>query len=68
VPRSALFLAALGAVAIASACAIPADPPPDRRSDPSSGPGLGHVHGVDLNPADGLVYAATHFGVFRPRA
>lgn len=27
-------------------------------------PGLGHVHGVGLNPADGHVYAATHFGVF----
>ena len=28
-------------------------------------PGFGHVHGLGLNPADGLVYAATHFGVFR---
>jgi hypothetical protein len=67
VPRTTLSLAALGTVAVASACAIPADPPPDRRSKPSLDPGLGHVHGVDLNPADGLVYAATHFGVFRLR-
>lgn len=29
------------------------------------GIGFGHVHGVDVNPADGLVYAATHHGVFR---
>ncbi len=27
--------------------------------------GFGHVHGVDVNPADGLFYAATHYGVFR---
>lgn len=25
---------------------------------------LGHVHGVGLNPTDGLVYAATHHGLF----
>jgi photosystem II stability/assembly factor-like uncharacterized protein len=36
----------------------PQPPPP---------PGLGHVDAVDLNPADGLIYAATHFGVFRLR-
>jgi hypothetical protein len=23
------------------------------------------VHGLDINPADGLLYAATHFGVWR---
>lgn len=28
-------------------------------------PGFGHVHGIDLNPADGLIYVATHTGVFR---
>ena len=28
-------------------------------------PGFGHVHGLGLNPGDGLVYAATHHGVFR---
>lgn len=27
--------------------------------------GFGHIHGVDLNPADGMLYAATHTGVFR---
>jgi hypothetical protein len=26
---------------------------------------FGHVHAVDLNPADGSVFAATHHGVFR---
>jgi len=28
-------------------------------------PGLVHVHGLGVNPADGLVYAATHFGLWR---
>ena len=43
-------------------------------SEPTSGagatesmpdPGFGHVHGLGVNPADGLLYAATHFGVWR---
>ncbi|MBW3577407.1 MAG: hypothetical protein KY462_06655 [Actinobacteria bacterium] len=28
-------------------------------------PGLAHVHGLGVNPADGLVYVATHFGLWR---
>jgi len=28
-------------------------------------PGFGHVHGLGLNPADGAVYAASHYGVWR---
>jgi len=28
-------------------------------------PGFGHVHGLGLNPGDGAVYAATHFGLWR---
>ena len=63
--RSIPFLAALGAAVVASACAIPTDPSPERRLDPRRDPGLGHVHAVDLDSADGLIYVATHFGVFR---
>jgi len=32
---------------------------------PSAGQDLAHVHGLGVNPADGDVYAATHFGLFR---
>lgn len=36
---------------------------------PTSGrnvdPGVGHVHGLGVDPADGVLYAATHFGLFR---
>lgn len=28
-------------------------------------PGLSHVHGLGVNPADGKLYAASHQGVFR---
>jgi hypothetical protein len=27
-------------------------------------PGLGHVHGLGVDPADGMLYAATHTGLF----
>lgn len=40
--------------------ALPATPIPADED-----PGLAHVHGLGLNPADDLVYAATHFGVWR---
>lgn len=28
-------------------------------------PGVTHVHGLGIDPADGTLYAATHHGVFR---
>ena len=28
-------------------------------------PGIEHVHGLGVDPADGALYAATHFGLFR---
>lgn len=31
----------------------------------NDGTGFGHVHGLALSPADGRIYAATHYGVFR---
>lgn len=32
--------------------------------DPSDDPGIAHVHGLGVDPADGVLYAATHFGLF----
>ncbi|MFC7585051.1 F510_1955 family glycosylhydrolase [Nonomuraea antimicrobica] len=29
------------------------------------GPGIGHVHGVGLDPADGALYVAGHYGLFK---
>ncbi|MGH8775827.1 MAG: F510_1955 family glycosylhydrolase [Jiangellaceae bacterium] len=36
-------------------------------TDPSAGgdPGIAHVHGLGVDPADGTLYAATHFGLFK---
>lgn len=31
---------------------------------PGPDPGLAHVHGLGVDPADGTLYAATHFGLF----
>ena len=39
---------------------LPAAPIP-----PDQDPGLAHIHGLGVNPADGDVYAATHFGLWR---
>ena len=32
---------------------------------PSVGQGVAHVHGLGINPANGDLYAASHFGLFR---
>lgn len=58
-------LLSVTALLTAAACSAPgpaAAPPP---AGAAPDPGFGHVHGVDLNPADGMIYAATHTGVFR---
>ncbi|HXV92298.1 MAG TPA: exo-alpha-sialidase, partial [Pseudonocardia sp.] len=65
-PRPAL-LATLAALAVMAGCGMPADggTAADRRAPEPHDLGFGHVHALDLNPADGLVYAGTHHGVFR---
>lgn len=37
----------------------------DDRSADRAGHGLEHVHGLGVNPADGELYVATHYGIFR---
>lgn len=32
--------------------------------DAADDPGVAHVHGLGVDPADGILYAATHFGLF----
>jgi hypothetical protein len=64
VRRPARVLLTLTAALALTACSAP---DPQDQPGPAAAPeiGFGHVHGVDLNPADGVVYAATHYGVFR---
>jgi len=33
-------------------------------TEPDVEPGIGHVHGLGVNPADDALYAATHFGLW----
>lgn len=51
-------------MALLAACAVD-DQKTDAGSREDAGPtALGHVHGLGIDPADGTLYAATHFGVF----
>lgn len=56
-------VAALAPLLLLTACAAPAAFPTTAASAPDGG--FGHVHGVEVNPADGAVYVATHTGVYR---
>ena len=62
----ALSAAALAALAALAGCGGGGEPNQDAgAAAPVPDPGFGHVHGLDINPADGLLYAATHYGVWR---
>ncbi|WP_309112620.1 F510_1955 family glycosylhydrolase [Saccharothrix sp.] len=52
----------LATAALLAACgqADPGQPAP-----PTHDPGLAHVHGLGVDPADGTLYAASHHGLFR---
>jgi hypothetical protein len=43
------------------------DPPAGPSASVADDPGLIHVHGLGINPADGMLYAATHTGLFTVR-
>jgi len=47
-----------------SACSAEA-PHAGSPSHDGQGSAMGHVHGLGVDPADGMLYAATHSGVFR---
>lgn len=53
------------AVVALGACAGRSDPDPADRPVAADPHVVGHVHGLGVDPADGTVYAAGHFGVFR---
>ena len=61
--RRCAVLAATASLALGlTACRGPADrPAPQSQADI----GFEHVHGLGVDPADGMLYAATHFGLFR---
>jgi len=55
---------ALGSLLL-GACGNAADKDPVNRPVAEDPHLIGHVHGLGIDPADGTVYAAGHFGVFR---
>ncbi len=63
-PRLGPVAAILATLVLAGGCSVTA-PASESDAGDVADPGFGHVHGLALNPADGLVYAATHFGLFR---
>lgn len=60
---------ALGVAAtlfLATGCAGNGSPTPhDEAAADTAADALGHIHGLGVDPGDGTLYAATHFGVFR---
>lgn len=57
----------LGTVMIAALADGDEDAPigPDDQDGAARAPAVEHVHGLGINPADGALYVATHFGTFR---
>jgi hypothetical protein len=65
--RTLLAAAAIAAVAVAVVIVVVMsggddDPRPD---DLAGDPGVSHVHGLGVNPTDGSLIVATHYGSFR---
>lgn len=63
-PRRPPVLAASLAALTLGACSA-APPAASSRIPAEQDPGVAHVHGLGVDPADGVLYAATHFGLFR---
>jgi hypothetical protein len=63
---SALFLVGCGngSVSTPAGGALP-NSPAVTASPVMDDPGFGHVHALGVNPADGALYAATHYGLWR---
>ena len=53
------------ALAVTMALFVSACSASDSTSSGSDATGLAHIHGLGVNPADGALYAGTHYGVYR---
>jgi hypothetical protein len=63
--RFAAWAVAAAAVAVALVLLVLARRDSGRETTTSAAEELAHVHGLGINPANGDLYAATHFGLFR---
>lgn len=67
-PRSKTAAAAVGAlmaVSVLAGCGSSDSPAPPGAPNAAEETALGHVHGLGVDPGDGSLYVASHFGVFR---
>lgn len=53
----------VGAAALVAGCGAEQEPPSDGHDDGHAE--LAHIHGLGVDPADGVLYAASHMGLFR---
>jgi hypothetical protein len=51
--------------AVVAAVVLTGDEDDPSATTASGDPGVAHVHGLGVNPADGSIFVATHFGTFR---
>lgn len=58
-------IAAGTALILLSGCGASDTPSPPGAPNAAEENALGHVHGLGVNPGDGTLYVASHFGVFR---
>lgn len=63
-PRMRWALGLAGALLLTTSCASD-ESPRSNKDAAADAEALGHVHGLGVDPGDGTLYAATHFGVFR---
>jgi hypothetical protein len=63
--RTAAFAAAGGLLLTACSTTDTAPARGQAGATSEADPGTGHLHGLGVDPADGTLYAAGHFGVFR---
>ena len=64
-PLAAVTAIAAGAALLLTGCGTTDSAPPPGAPNAAEETALGHVHGLGVDPADGTLYVASHFGVFR---
>ncbi|MGM1060877.1 F510_1955 family glycosylhydrolase [Saccharothrix sp. Mg75] len=62
--RGIQVFACLALAALATACSQASPEQPGTGTSGAAAPGLAHVHGLGVDPADGMLYAASHYGLF----
>ena len=63
--RAPVTTIAAGAVLLLTGCGTIDSPTPPGAPNAAEETALGHVHGLGVDPGDGTLYVASHFGVFR---